>query len=386
VERRVVYVSDGLLTSRRPRTIDQTINLAGSYVVPPFGDAHAHHFEYPQMVDAINRSYLDAGIFYGFSLNNFVSRKKQVAQHWSRASTVDVAWANAGLTASYGHPVMLFEHLARNSFAWDRRAVWMAGEPMAEGDGYFIIDTTEDLEAKWTEIVSSRPDILKIYLLYSEEYEQRRDDRTEFGSKGLDPRLVKLIVARAHADGLRVAAHVETAADFRTAVSAGVDVIAHLPGYDLPVGMDPERFALSPEDAAAARRRGTAVIPTPLGPRAGDPDASTSRGDRIRQIRHRNVELLVDHGVRLGAGADSFRITSAEHIDALRRTGLFSNLQLLTIWAVDTPQMIFPKRKIGRLEEGYEASLLALSTDPLHDFSAVKSITLRMKQGELLSP
>lgn len=42
---------------------------------------------------------------------------------------------------------------------------------------------------------------------------------------------------------------------------------------------------------------------------------------------------------------------------------------------------IFPGRKIGRLEEGHEASFLVLGGDPLADFGNVQSIKLRVKQG-----
>jgi imidazolonepropionase-like amidohydrolase len=40
---------------------------------------------------------------------------------------------------------------------------------------------------------------------------------------------------------------------------------------------------------------------------------------------------------------------------------------------------------IGHLKEGFEASFLVLSGDPLQDFSNLQKIELRVKQGELLS-
>jgi imidazolonepropionase-like amidohydrolase len=44
---------------------------------------------------------------------------------------------------------------------------------------------------------------------------------------------------------------------------------------------------------------------------------------------------------------------------------------------------VFPARKLGRLEPGFEASLLALACDPIVDFACTKQITLRMKQGRV---
>jgi imidazolonepropionase-like amidohydrolase len=46
--------------------------------------------------------------------------------------------------------------------------------------------------------------------------------------------------------------------------------------------------------------------------------------------------------------------------------------------------IIFPKRQIGALREGYEASWLALEGNPLTDFENVRRIKFRFKQGVLL--
>jgi imidazolonepropionase-like amidohydrolase len=55
------------------------------------------------------------------------------------------------------------------------------------------------------------------------------------------------------------------------------------------------------------------------------------------------------------------------------------------MWCETTAAAIFPQRKIGHLKEGYEASFLVLSGDPLADFTNVQKIELRIKQGELLT-
>ena len=68
----------------------------------------------------------------------------------------------------------------------------------------------------------------------------------------------------------------------------------------------------------------------------------------------------------------------------LHQLGVFSNLELLKMWCENTPEDIFPKRKIGRLREGYEASFIVLLTNPVENFDAVNAIKLRFKQGHLL--
>lgn len=63
---------------------------------------------------------------------------------------------------------------------------------------------------------------------------------------------------------------------------------------------------------------------------------------------------------------------------------MFSNLELLKIWCETTPQSIFPQRRLGRLQEGYEASFIVLADNPLENFENVKSVRYRFKQGVIL--
>ncbi len=69
------------------------------------------------------------------------------------------------------------------------------------------------------------------------------------GDRGLDPALAPKVVAKAHAAGLRVSAHVDTERDVRIALSGGVDELAHLPGYAIGPGEDFRRYELTEADA-----------------------------------------------------------------------------------------------------------------------------------------
>ena len=90
-------------------------------------------------------------------------------------------------------------------------------------------------------------DLVKVYLLGSERYEAGGGADT-----GLDPALVPVIVRGAHARGLPVVAHLETAADLRVAVEAGVDVAGHLPGYGGVGEGGPEAYGSRPTSRGAS--------------------------------------------------------------------------------------------------------------------------------------
>ena len=95
--------------------------------------------------------------------------------------------------------------------------------------------------------------------------------------------------------------------------------------------------------------------------------------------------MLKKHNVRVIVGSDSYRTTSLPEALYLSTLGVYSNAELLELWSEATPRAIFPGRKIGKLEPGYEASFLVLRSDPLADFSNVKTIVMRMKQGAFIS-
>ena len=394
--RQKLYVVNGVFQKKRPAHVDDIIKLGDLYIVPPFADAHSHAYDNPKTIADVVQTNLRDGIFYGLSLTNSIKGKRSVADQVNKPSSIDVAYSDAGLTATLGHPILSAEVTA-NGISWDSLgANWsrLLKSHTAEGEVYFVIDNLDDLQKKWPQIIASKPDIIKIYLLHTEEFEKRRRSTTTMNDRGLDPSLVPAIVDRAHRSGLRVAAHVETAADFRVAVTAGVDVIAHLPGLEPKADEDPLRYEITDADAKLARSKKISVVPTAwLAERLAAPkpwlsgaaaEANTAQLERAKQIQRHSLQALMKHGVPIAIGADLFENAVSEAM-YLQKLGVFDARTLLVMWSQTTPQLIFPQRKIGRLIPDYEASLLALSCNPLNDFKCTRQITLRMKQGQLVS-
>ncbi len=368
------YSVAGTLTRTAPERVDETLELEGGFVIPPFGDAHNHTISGPHDLDAILLENLRDGVFYVKNPASIARDTQQILSRVNRPDSVDITFAGGGLTAPGGHPVVLYEkHL---------RAVKQPGSDGTLADlAYFEIGSEEDLERKWPVIAAGKPDFIKANLLYSEEFEQRRDDPAYEGLRGLDPKLLPKIVAKAHADGLRVSCHIETACDFRNALSAGIDEINHLPGY-FPDFAHPDWFEITAEDAARAAAQKTVVVTTIHVSAAELHDADEQK--RAREIQAHNVLLLHEAGVELAIGPDVHRATAlAEALD-LRALGVLDELALLKMWCESTPHTIFPRRKIGHLAEGYEASFLVLEGNPLEDLEHVEQIRLRFKQGRVL--
>jgi amidohydrolase family protein len=358
-EQRTVFVAGGILRMQHDGDVTATIDLHGQHVIPPFAEAHNHHFGEEPSYQQQLLMYLQQGIFYAKNTNNLTRLAGPVRKLVNRPETVDVLYANGGLTASGGHPIQIYDVMSHQLAGWTKKDM--------EDQAYFIIDTERDVEQKWPLIRAGKPDFIKTYLEYSEEYEKRKADPAFYGKRGLDPRLLSGIVKKSHAEGLRVIAHINTAADFRNAVSAGVDEIAHLPLEKLTAA-----------DARAAAGRGLIVVTTTMSHRP------TSHVKDIDDVNRHNLNLLHSAGVRLAVGTDDTNRTVMAEAENLSRLGVFDKLTLLRLMTELTAQTIFPERKIGFLRDGYEASFLVLNGNPLADFANIRKVTARVKQGHLL--
>ena len=381
--RRTFYSVAGVLSSKRPARVDRVFDFSGKYIVPPFGEAHNHNLDWSSDAQfaRLNKMYLDAGIFYVKNPNSLLRSKQPTAAHINLPTTVDGVLSNGGLTGSGGHPIEIVT--PNRGFKPDD----------GEGGFYYVIDTAADLERKWPTIKAGQPDFIKTYLLYSEEYAKRKDDKAYDGWKGLDPAVLPEIVRRAHRDGLRVSTHVETAADFHNAAVAGVDEINHLPGFrpernDIANYTNLSRYQISEADAKLAARKSIFVVTT-----IGEAVEQTfnekyNERDRlaVRAMLVQNLNILRKHHVPIAIGSDSFRQTALPEALSLAKLGALDNLTLLKMWCETTAATIFPKRRIGHLKDGYDANFLVLTANPLADFANVKTIELRVKQGERLQP
>jgi hypothetical protein len=364
---------NGLLRPNRPYKVDEAIDLNGMFVIPACGESHNHN-AIGGNTRAID-SYLSAGILYVENPDNLPD-----SRHGDRINTpdgIDVIFSNGGLTSPGGHPIGLVKsNIARGSM-----------KPQdGEGAFYYTIGSPAVLEQKWPALLATKPDFVKVYLVYSEEFEKRKDDTKYFSRRGLDPKLLPLIVQKAKTSGLRVVAHVESAADFHVAVSAGVNQIAHIPGFwpsdEARAEKIFERYRINEADARLAGERNIQVSTTlSEGLELIRDPKSKEFASSLLEVYRSNVSRLKKNNVQLLIGSDRFFFNSQTEGLELVRSKLMSGQEALNAWCKTTPQAIFPERRIGEIRDGYEANFLVLASDPLRDFDAVKEVKLRFKHG-----
>jgi len=368
---RTMYSVDGRFTSRKPAHVDRTIDLADTWIVPPFADAHSHTIG-KGVEDADRKAihqHLTDGVFYlkiqaNLPLTDEMRRRLPI----NHADSLDVIFAGAPLTATGGRPTTMHEiQLKRGMFPG------YTNETLRDHT-YFAIDSESDLEQKWPRIVSLESDFIKTILTFSDEFEKRRGQELS----GLDPRLLPRIVEKAHAAKLRVSTHVANNADFHAALVAGVDEVAHLPVFaTTSIALDDAKLAGQRRIVVDTTCGQVSMLPRRLVPEADIPKIVAAQKVNLRQ--------LYASGVQLAIGSDLIE-SPVKEIAYLRDLDVFDNLTLIKLWTESTAHTIFPNRKIGRLAEGYEANFVALEGNPLDSLDNVRRIKLRFKQGAVIQP
>lgn len=372
-EQRDLYIIDGRFVEPFDGAPDVVIDAEDKWIIPPFAEGHCHTFFGGDRNITRSESLLQSGVFYAGSMNNPKWLPGQYAEQVedSKVPMVDLLCANGGFTRTECHPVPLYRNLHVRVYKNDPETFMETNNDSV----FHIVNEPEDFEPRWEAFSGNDAGIVKIYLLGSESYENGQDFR------GLSPDVAELIVNRAHEEGLRVIAHIETAIDFRNAIEAGVDLLAHLP-YGFNASRPDERYLITEDMAKLAADAGIGVISTTsvAYANANRPnEQNEERSARADRLCKANLQVLKDAGVNLLIGSDGWN--PANEPDALRRLDVFTNQELLHQWAVSTPQALFPDRQIGELMPGYEASLLILDADPIEEWDAIEKLHRIIKGG-----
>lgn len=359
---RDVFVSGGVLHERWDGEVEDTLDLAGRFVIPPLADAHTHGLSDTARFAAVEHALLRAGIFGVRNPNLPGSATPWLRERLAARGRIEAVFANGGLTAPGGHPVPIYEGAGHGA------AATLPAVRRWAGDAYVEVADEAALERAWPRVLAGKPDFVKVYLESSEHHAARRDDPAMVGRRGLDPALVPAVVTRARAAGLAVSVHATTAADVRTAVRAGVDELAHLP-----------LEALTDEDARAIAARGVTVVTTLVSHRAPESAALDS-------VHAGNLRRLRAAGVKLALGTDSPAHDVVDEAVAMRRLGVVTGAALVRLATTDTWRAVFPSRPARTLAPGQEASFLVLDGDPAADVANLRRVHLRVWRGEVVRP
>ncbi len=295
-------VQDGLIVAPGTLADDvRVIDAQGFYVVPGVIDAHVHLAYYP-VADQLPATGIVGAVDLA-APEAFLDRTPAPGRLRVRSSGPMITAVEGYPTESWGH------------------------------DGYGIeCSTASDAERAIERLASRGAALVKIALA---------------GEPELDEATLIAAVTRAHAMGLKVAAHALTDEEAARAGRVGVDVLAHTPVT-----------ALSPATVAMFADR--AVVSTLL--------AFGARDSTIA-----NLASLHQAGARVFYGTDlgntrAARIQASE-LALLREAGL-TPAEILAA-ATTGPAEYFGFDGLGSLQPGAAASFLLIEGDPMVDEAAI---------------
>jgi imidazolonepropionase-like amidohydrolase len=233
----------------------------------------------------------------------------------------------------------------------------LGGFPM----GAMMVTGADEARRAAREQLGHGADLLKLY--------------ADWNTPTLTVEEMRAAVEEAHKMGKRVAAHADSPEGIRNALTAGVDSIEH--------GSQADAATL-----ALIKQKGAFWVPTRAVVAHG--------GDRISDPQQRAVyQKIIDRGrdnlalarrehVKIAAGSDITDAArhghNAEELYELARLGM-PPLEALRSATVYAAELLGWADKVGALEPGKLADLIAVDGDPLADLRALDRVRLVVKGG-----
>lgn len=192
---------------------------------------------------------------------------------------------------------------------------------------------------------------------------------------------MKAIVADAHRLGRKVAAHAHGAEGIRWAAEAGVDSVEH-GSYIDDAGI------------AAMKEHGTYLVPTLY---LGDwminnagltrlPPPLLAKAQEVIPAARKNIAHAFAGGVKVALGTDAAVYPhglNAHEFAVMVKLGL-TPLQSIQAGTVNAADLLGWSGKVGTLEPGAWADIVAVDGDPLKDVTTLERVKLVMKGGEVV--
>ncbi|HEX8888626.1 MAG TPA: amidohydrolase family protein [Pyrinomonadaceae bacterium] len=198
------------------------------------------------------------------------------------------------------------------------------------------------------------------------------------GAEQFSDEEIRAIITEAHRLGRKVAAHAHGASGIKQAVLAGVDSIEH-------------GSFINDEDIRLMKERGTYLVPTLyLGDwfmenaqRLNVPPFIMDKARAVMPVARENIARAFKAGVKVAFGTDAAVYPhglNAREFAVMVKLGL-TPLQAIQAATVNGADLLGWSDRIGSLEPGRFADIIAVSGDPLTDVTELERVRFVMKGG-----
>jgi imidazolonepropionase-like amidohydrolase len=366
-------VSVGPMAQVQRSTSDRLIDLPNATLLPGLTDAHTHltgdprNIGYQSLGISIPRATLTGARNARLTLEaGFTTVRNVGAEGYS-----DVALRDAIEAGDIPGPRMLVSGPALGITGGHCDEDLLPFEYHATAEG--VADGVEGVQHKAREVIKYGADLIKICATGGV---LSKGDNPQASQYTLEE--MKAIVADAHRLGRKVAAHAHGAQGILWASQAGVDSIEHGSYID---------------DVAIAemKRNGTYLVPTLY---LGDwfiehaaenhvPDFLLVKAKAVMPAARKNVAHAFASGVKVAFGTDAAVYPhglNAREFAVMVKLGL-TPLQAIQAATVNAADLLGWSDKIGGIEPGKWADIIAVDGDPLQDVTKLEHVKFVMKGG-----
>lgn len=194
---------------------------------------------------------------------------------------------------------------------------------------------------------------------------------------------IQAIVNEAHRMGRRVAAHAQATQGIKNGILGGVDSIEH-------------GIYLDEEACQWMRERNTVLVPTlayfyriaTLGEGLGSPAYAVRKAKEVVEAHMKSFALAMRMGLTIGMGTDFEGSALFPHgengaeFDLMVQGGMAERDVIVAATATNAA-ILGIEQKVGTIETGKLADLIAVPGNPLKEISALRRIELVMQEGRI---